>query len=103
MRDKGLKYIERHKLYKYKSLKNAKTIVNKADDIIPSNRYIGGYTIADEHDIRILDSSGIFDNVLTELTISIPHIYRQKPLEFLQEQKSRIIEVLLREIVEKIR
>ena len=40
----------------------------------------------------------IFDNTLTELTINVPHKYKRDPVKLLQEEKNKLINLLINEI-----
>ena len=60
---------------------------------------LGGYHILDPNTVHILNIRCVFNNVLIELTLSVPVKYKTDPVQLLNKKKGEICKILEQKIV----
>ena len=71
---------------------------NENNDEILNEVSAGNYTIPEPEDINVYSTNEIFDRSLVELSVTIPPHYKAFPVEFLLEQKDKLIKSLINNI-----
>ena len=85
--------------YKGKGDRPVSLINNLLDNNVSEQRIGGSYSYNANSidDVQILRSRAAFDRSLIELTLSIPHIYKTDPVQFIKEQKKKLIKIVKQE------
>ena len=80
------------KRYEYRNpFRRAQILINQNDNITLDERMLGGYHIPDPNSVHILNVQCIFNNVLVELTLSVPVKYKTDPVQLLNKKKEKYI------------